>query len=565
MALIDHTLGTEPPPPKTLADYLAIFWRRKWIIIALPLAAGVVAFAITERGVPSYRADALVLLNRADVVSGVTNTQDPTVFDSTRFLQTQANVARSPKLATRVAAAAGVRGLTAGAVLGASSVTPETDSDLLRFSVTGASATNAVAIANAYATEFTKFKTELDTLRVDNALREIRSRLRGLEARGQSDGTAYQTLTQYQSQLMIGRLLLTDSASVLEPAAGAAEVGSSPQRNLVAAALLGLVLAMGIVLLAETLDRRVRTEEELEATLELPLLGRVPEPPQKLQKRKRLVMLAEPMGSHSEAFRRLRTNIEFVNLERRAKTIMFTSAAPQEGKSTTIANVAVAFARAGRRVALVDLDVRLPSQHLLFGVRPYHGIAEVVLGEDTLERAMQRIVLPGVDTVVDPADNGSRPSPANARWTPVSASRGAVSPLRRPTNGRADSESILHLLVGGRVPPAHGEFLNDERITAVLENLGENFDLVLVDAPPLLAVGDAMALSAKVDAIVVVTHFGIRRPVLNELARQLDSCRASRLGFILTGAPESEGYGYGYGYGSSVSQPYPDTAERTAI
>jgi succinoglycan biosynthesis transport protein ExoP len=551
--------------PTTLADYVSILRRRKWIIIALPLVAGIVAYAIAQGGAASYRAQAVVLLNRANVVSGVTGTQDPSVFDSTRFMETQANIARSPKLAAQVAQASRVPGLTPGAVLAASGVTADADSDLLKFAVTGPIESQAVLIANAYANEFLKFKTDIDTLKVNSAIRQIRGRLRSLEAKGQEDGAAYQTLTEYLNQLLIGRFLLTDSATVLQPADYAAQTGATPTRSFLTGALLGLVLALGIAFLLEALDRQVRTEEEIEATLRLPLLGRIPEPPTKLQKQKRLVMLADPLGSHAEAFRRLRTNIEFVNVESRARTIMFTSAAPQEGKSTTIANLAVAFARAGRRVALVDLDVRLPSQHTLFGVRPDHGIAEVVRGEDTLERAMQQIVLPGIDTVVEPAENGSRPRPPNARWTPVSASRGAVSPLRRPTIGRADSESILHLLVGGRVPPAHGEFLNDERITAVLEDLGENFDLVLVDAPPLLAVGDAMALSAKVDAIVVVNHFGIRRPVLNELARQLDSCRASRLGFILTGAPQSEGYGYGYGYGRPVSHPYPDTAERTAI
>jgi capsular polysaccharide biosynthesis protein len=549
--------------PLTLADYLSILWRRKWILVALPLVAGIVAYAITDNGTPAYQANALVLLNRADVVSGVTNTQDPAVFDSTRFLTTQANIARSPALANRVADASDIPGLTAGAVLGSSTVTPEPDSDLLRFSVSTPNPDAAVRIANTYATEFTKFKTELDTVRVDNALREIRSRLRSLEARGQSEGAAYQALTQYQSQLMIGRLLLTDSASVLEPAAGASEIGATPQRNMIAGVLLGLVLALGIAFVAEALDRRVRTEDEIEEALGLPLLGRVARPPHHVQKTNRPVMLVEPLSAYSETFRRLRTNIEFVNTERRARTIMITSAVPKEGKSTTAANIAIAFARAGSRVALVDLDVRLPTQHTLFGVRPDHGIAEIVLNDEPLERALQRIALPPLERTLEATGNGRRVAPpTSARWSPTTLPKRPSLSLSTPASGRPEADTFLHLLVGGRVPRAHGEFLHDERITSILRELGESFDIVLVDSPPLLAVGDAMALSAKVDAIVVVTHLGIRRPVLDELSRQLQNCPATPLGFVVTGVAQPDGYGYGYGYGATVSQ-LERTAERS--
>lgn len=541
-----HTLATEPFPsrPTTLADYLAILWRRKWIIIALPLVAASVAFIRAERDLPFYRADTLVLLNRENVVTGVTNTQDPAAFDSRRFLTTQASVARSPRLASRVAAAAEIRGLTPGAALEATSVSPQVDSDLLVFSVSWSNANDAIVIANTYAREYARFKADLDTARINSALREIRARMRSLEARGQVDGVAYQTLAQYQNQLIIGRFLTGNSASVLQPAETASEIRADPLRNFVAAGLLGLVLALGLVFLAEALDRRVRTEEELEAALALPLLGRVSRPPRSLQRENRLVMLADPVGPHSEAFRKLRTNIEFVNLERRARTIMFTSALPREGKSTTAANVAVAFARAGRRVALVDLDVRLPLLHTFFNVRVNHGIAEVVVGDKTLDQALQRIVLPAAGSASLMTGNGR---PAEPRWSP--SPRDSVAPsLDAPSNRRSDADSVLHLLQCGTIPPAHAEFLENERVLAVLEELEQRFEVVLVDAPPLLAVGDAMALSTKVDAIIVVTHVGIRRPFLHELARQLENCPAARLGFILTGVPQSDGYGYGYGH-----------------
>ena len=121
-----------------------------------------------------------------------------------------------------------------------------------------------------------------------------------------------------------------------------------------------------------------------------------------------------------------------------------------------------------------------------------------------------------------------------------------------PTNGRASLESVLSVLPAGSIPPAADEFLESEGVSTVLDELSERYDVVLVDTPPLLAVGDVMTLSAKVDAILVVTRLGIYRRQLEELARQLHNCRAPVLGFVLTGAPHGDSYSYGYGYDKRV-------------
>jgi Mrp family chromosome partitioning ATPase len=128
------------------------------------------------------------------------------------------------------------------------------------------------------------------------------------------------------------------------------------------------------------------------------------------------------------------------------------------------------------------------------------------------------------------------------------------------SNGRTEVECILNVLPAGSVPPAADEFLESERVSTVLKDLSERFDLVLIDAPPLLAVGDVMTLSAKVDAIVVVTRLGIHRRQLDELARQLQTCRAPVLGFVLTGASHGDSYSYGYGYDERVLD-VPEEAE----
>ena len=155
--------------------------------------------------------------------------------------------------------------------------------------------------------------------------------------------------------------LQTPAASVVRQADGAVLTQPKTLRNVVLGLVVGLVLGLGLVFLREALETRARTAEEVSARLGgLPLLGRVPEPPRRLRRAGRLVMLEEPASVQAEAFRMLRAKLDFVTLDRDVRTIMVTSALEQEGKSTTVANLAVAFARAGKRVALVDLDLRRP-------------------------------------------------------------------------------------------------------------------------------------------------------------------------------------------------------------
>ena len=532
--------------PTTLRDYLAIARRRKWVILALPVIAATVAYVLSAMEAPVYQASAKVLVNRAAGFSTDITGTDPTIYDAARYLTTQANIARSPTLAARVATKSEVPGMTPGAVLGASSVLPDPDADVLGFSVSGGNAASVVKLVNAYAYEFTRYKTELDTARINDALRVVRSRMAALARQGQIGSTTYQTLVQSENQLLTTEKLVSNNTTVLEGAAYAGQLSPKPRRNLLAGGLLGLVIALGLALLAEALDRGVRTEDEIHAILDLPLLGRISAPPRKLQEGNGLVMLAEPMTARAEAFRKLRTSIEFVNRERRSRTLMFTSGTAGEGKSTTVANLAVAFARAGRKVALVDLDIRQPSLHSFIGARSEHGIADVVMRRIQLEHAIQQIALPAVSPSVVPANGNAPSSPApspSARWAPSGATAESGS------NGRAAAQHHLAFLACGTIPSVESEFLGHERVSTTLESLSEAFEIILLDAPPFLAVGDAMALSANVDAIVVVTHLGTQRQILRDLVRELRQCRARTLGFVLTGVPGGEGHGYGYGYG----------------
>jgi capsular exopolysaccharide synthesis family protein len=296
--------------------------------------------------------------------------------------------------------------------------------------------------------------------------------------------------------------------------------------------VLGMLAGLGLAFLWEALDTRVRTAESVAEHLGLSLLARLPAPPRRFAGQNRLLMLDEPNDEQAEAFRMLRTNLEFANLDRGARTIMVTSALQGEGKSTTVSNLAVALARAGRHVVLVDLDLRRPSLHRFFDLGGRPGLTQVTLGRATLEEATLRVDLDGRG--------------------------GNLAEI----NGRVPG--ALEVLGTGPLPPNPGEFVGTRALQDVLAQLASRAHLVLIDAPPLLSLGDALALTAKVDALFVVSRLKVvKKALIDELKRVLETCRAHKLGFIVTGANADGSYGYGYGYAEPErsAPPLPDALE----
>jgi Mrp family chromosome partitioning ATPase/capsular polysaccharide biosynthesis protein len=532
--------------PATLAQYQAILRRRKWIIIGVPVIAAVVAYALSAGQSALYQAKARVYIRTTNVVSSFGGV-NPYLGDPTRLLNNEAKLATSPVIAPRVVKRAGVPGITPGAFLGAASASPETDADLLDLSVSYRDPRSATKLVNAYADEFASYTNELYTASLQAALLKVQATIARLQAQHQTGTSAYDEALSTRDALRTFGSSVANSATVQSLANGASQIRPRPKRNALIGALLGAFLGIGLAFLYEALDRRVRSEEDIETVLGVPLLGRIPRPARRLRQNNELVMLAEPQSIHAQTYRRLRTSLEFVNFERGARMIMLTSALPREGKSTTVANLALALARAGRKVALVDLDLRRPILHSFFNAGSDHGFTDVVVNRVKLHHALRSVALPGVGQLPSVSANG-RPSSLGAR------------------NGQTDVECTLDVLPAGTIPPAADEFLESAGIGEVLEGLRQRFDFVLVDTPPLLAVGDVITLSTRMDAIVVVTRLGIHRRQLEELARQLHTCRAPVLGFILTGAAHGDSYSYGYGYdtrGYEVPREAETTVEPT--
>jgi polysaccharide biosynthesis transport protein len=557
--------------PGTLADYLAVIRRRKWIVIGLPVVAAVTAFVIAQGQSPRYRATAQVLVDRSNVASSITSIDPTAVYDRTSYLATVAEIARSPALAARVASASHLNGVSAGQLLGHLGVSADPNADVLYVSVSSPDPAPAVQLANTYATQFGEYKAELDTRKIDAALSTLGTRTKALLAKGGANSPAVITLQQEQTQLETVRTLLANNITVLQPATSASKVSPRPKHTALLGLLLGGILGLALAFGVEAIDRRTRSEKEIEALLGVPLLARLPRPARHLRDRSRLAMIFEPALPDAELFRKLKTSLDFLSLDRPIRTIMITSAVPREGKSTTAANLAVAFARSGRRVALVDLDLRQPLIHSFFYPEVGYGVSDVVAGDRNLAGALRPYFLPvgktpseGVSATNGRSGRSARPAPAAAR----AGGRESILNARSPRSSTAvapagGKESILNVLTAGTMAPMGGDALADllesGRLGGVLDELGEQYEVILADTPPLLAVGDALALTTKVDAIVLVLHSGIERPLVEELGRQLRNSQAPVLGFVLTGvsATDAYGYGYGYGYGSYGAQTKP--------
>jgi polysaccharide biosynthesis transport protein len=304
---------------------------------------------------------------------------------------------------------------------------------------------------------------------------------------------------------------------------------TSPQKARVMAMglVLGLMLGVGSALLRDWMDQRLRSVEEIRALLGLPVLGVVPHMLEKQSdpERARLVE-TEPMSDVAEAYRTIRTAVYFGMPDKSSKTILITSPASGDGKSTLASNLAIAMAQAGQRVLLLDADFRRPRQHEIFGVESEKGLSSVLAGKAALANAIQRTSING-----------------------------------------------LSVLPCGPVPPNPSEILNSRKFMMVLEKLAEHYDHVLLDSPPVAPVTDARILGALCDTTLLVLRAEKSTRKISEHAIEgLLSTGATILGAIVNDVTRGRGsYGYysrygdyQYGYGRTANGKVRDSEDTVA-
>ncbi len=322
----------------------------------------------------------------------------------------------------------------------------------------------------------------------------------------------YATLLAFLSGNASNFLSVVDPAVVSNDA-----VSPRPLLSALLGAVLGLLIATAIAFVVEYLDDTVKTSADVQELLGLPTLGRI----SRVQKRSgggemyRLVALLFPRSAAAEAYRTLRTNIEFAAIDTPVRSLLVTSAVPGEGKTVSAANLAIVFAQAGQRVLLVDGDLRDPGIHIMFDLPNRTGLTDM-LRSDGL-RADQAIASTEIEN--------------------------------------------LRILPAGTPPPNPAELLGSRRMRQVLERLQAEFDLVVIDSPPLNVVADAAVLSSFLDATVLVIHAGrSRRATVRESGEALARAGARVIGALLNQLTEKPSSDYRSYYDDAPEQGLATTA-----
>lgn len=442
---------------------------RRWLSIILLTTIGLGAgLALTALSTRWYEAGSQIFVSTR-ATSNIAELNEGSAFTQAR-VQSYASIIPSPRIAAPVIRELKLD-LTPDQLAGRISAAVEFDTVLIDITVRDTDAARAARIANAVAEESSRQIVSLET----------------------SPG-------EQSAPVDIGITRVATAPS--------APVSPRPLLNAAAGLFLGLLLGIALAVLRDVLDTTVRTASALAEASGLPVLGTVPY--DKIAPRTPVALVPGTRSARAEAYRLVRTNLQFAQVDQHPRVILVTSPVAGEGKTSTAVNLALAMAEAGRRTCLVDADLRSPSVARTLGLVQDAGLTTVLIGAARAEDVFQG----------------------------------------------ADRE--LTVLTSGPVPPNPAEILASERMREVLADLAERFDVVIVDSAPLLPVADSLGLAPHADGTVLVVRAA--RTGSDRVRSSVDALRAVGapiLGTMLSMAAlrgKGYGYGYGYGYGASAAE-----------
>lgn len=363
----------------------------------------------------------------------------------------------------------------------------------------------------------------------------------------------YTLLEKKYQESLIKEAEKIEEVKIVKPALEPA-VPVNPPKTLattVVGTIIGLILGIVFAFIIETFDTSVGAIEEVEELLGVPVSGIIPyvsvqeikaileeKYPEGVDeeianRHARLVSHFAPDSTLAESFRALRTNLSFISLEKDIKTLVFTSSSPHEGKTTSVVNLAITMAQAGNKTLLVEGDLRRPVISRMFGIDQTPGLADVILG--------------------------------NYKW------RDAIRTITDIMMGKMSMDDImktpgidnLHIMTSGTIPPNPAELVSSKGISEFIENVRSEYDIVLIDGPPVLAATDAAILGSRTDGVILVYQVGrISRGTLKRAKAQLDNVKANVTGVVLNGlraeiSPDLSGYDYYkqyYAYGQKEEE-----------
>lgn len=486
-----------------LRQYLALFWQWAWLIALVTMIAGLVAFLVSQRMTPVYSASTTIYINEAPSTK---TTDYNSIITSERISGTYSKMITTRPILEEVAQRVGV---AVDYLDDKITVSPIRDTTLIQISVKSSDPRLAAQIANEVANVFSDHVVSIQEQRFTTSKESLQAQIAEMEAQIDEVTSALAIekdsgirasletkLTQYRAiysnlilsyeQIRLSEAQTVSTVMTVDPAVVPTEP-ISPQvlRNTALAAMVGLMLAVGVIFLIEALDDTIKTPEDVKRSLGLPVLGIIA---------KHELVNGEPITSStprspvSEAFRSLRTNIQYTLVDDTLRTLLITSTDPKEGKTTIVVNLGVVFAQLGKKVTLVDADLRKPTIHTKLGLQNRIGLTSLFV------RSLEVKDLITQKTEV----------------------------------------SNLNVITSGDLPPNPSELLGSKRMQSILEQIKMNSDLVIIDSPPALAVTDPLVLVPYVDAVLIVIKPGFTKAKSAALVvEQLNRSNAKIIGVVM--------------------------------
>jgi tyrosine-protein kinase len=501
--------GTEP----SFRSYLQILRRRKWwvsLAAALGLAVAL-AFSLTAHKQYSATAQLLVQPFVDESGTGVMAPQPVTQTDVQTELQLVTSAPVQQAVRARLNSAPAVSAAEVG------------QTNVMAITAISEEPARAALVANLYATDFVQYRQAVAERSLTSAEAQLRTQISSLghqlsSFRGNKTSPAASALVNQQAvlkeqlaQMQVSGAVDTGDVALVTPAQAPTSPSSpKPTQDALLGLAVGLALGLGVAFLRDSLDDKLASKEAAEQAGVAPVLAMTPVVRSWRRRRPLVVVVTDPASPAAESYRSLRTSLRFVRQEGQLRTIVVTSPSAAEGKTATLANLGVVFAQAGERVVLVSCDLRRPRIGTFFGLDEQDGLTCVLRGERTL----QQVLLP------------------------------------------VPGHEQLTLLPAGPIPPNPAELLDSALAGAVFASLREQFDLVLIDSPPVLPVTDAAILSRHADVTLMLAAAGqTRRGDLRRAVEKLDQVGATIVGLVLNKVSRQTARSYRYGY-SYEYKPY---------
>jgi receptor protein-tyrosine kinase len=473
-------------------DFFRLLWRRKWTLIPCLVLIPLAVYLVSTRLTKTYEASAVIQLQGAPVDQTLPGVGDLTAGSNDQ--QTNDRVSALIETNSVADGASRLLGEPPGTLRGDVRASADENTGFITITAKASTAKRAARIANTFADATRVTRARQGTQRVDAAIAGVQAQLAKTP---QADAAARQQLSEQLQGLTALRAAQGQNTQVIQAATPPASPSSpKPGKNAIFAFAVALLLGAGLVALVDRLDRRVHDPDELEKLTGAPLLVHLPPT---------VLPGSAPDPGVAVVFQMLRDSLTYFNVDSPLETLAVVSSLKGEGKTTVVANLALSYARAGKRVVAIDADLRDPDLGPRLGLDGTPGLSTVLAGEIDLDVAVREV---------------------------------------------EEFGGNLRVLPAGPPPPNPSELLNSRRMSWIVDRLKESSDLVIIDTPPLLVVSDAFGVVERASgAVGVVRLERTANDAAARLARVVGTLNTRLLGTVAIGGASLSGYGYGYGYG----------------